>query len=318
MQQDQCEMKKKPFALIEHLVLAAQYCCQLKKSPLFVKKKGSAACQVRLFLKKTNQIIISLRPQGRTSHLHTFTQSAFTLFELLVVITIIAILAAMLMPALQKARERANGIQCVSNLKNLSLGSTNYSSAYNDYICQGEPNFFVSNFNRTLYYWQELFVYLKLIPYPGGDASGQLDSGRPLGVLQCPGEKTDFVPDITGDTTKKKIWNTWKGTHYGANWWNSHEPSSSSPVRWKKTVSIYHPSKAYNLMDKTFYSSGGTIYGEMAYARPYQQSVALRHSGYFNVAFHDGHIGSLSEYPRRGLGLSWRDVAWALDAPPYN
>lgn len=242
----------------------------------------------------------------------------FTLIELLVVIAIIAILAAMLLPALNKAKERANGIQCVSNLKNLSLASLNYSSSYDDYICQGEPNFFEPNFNRTLYYWQELFVYLKLISYPDGDAQGQLNNGRPLGVLRCPSEKVDYVPSITGSTENKKAWNTWKGTHYGANWWNSHEPSSSSPVRWKKVFHVYHPSEAYNLMDKTFYSNGTTIYGEMAYARPYEQSVGLRHSGHFNVAFHDGHVGTLKKYPKRGAARSWQDVAWALDPPPYN
>jgi len=242
----------------------------------------------------------------------------FTLIELLVVIAIIAILAAMLMPALQQARERANTAQCVSNLKNLSMASFNYGSAYDDYICQGEPNFFATDLNRILYYWQELFVYLKLIPYPGGDAQGQLNNCRPAGVLQCPSEKTSFVPSITGTTESKKIWNTWKGTHYGANRWNSFEPSSTAPKRWKKAFSVYHPSEAYNLMDKTFYSSGGTIYGEMAYARPYEQSVGLRHSGAFNVAFHDGHIGTLKEYPLRGNGTPWRSVAWALDPPPYK
>ncbi|MCW3099589.1 MAG: prepilin-type N-terminal cleavage/methylation domain [Chthonomonadaceae bacterium] len=60
------------------------------------------------------------------------TQQGFTLIELLVVIAIIAILAAILFPVFAQAREKARGISCLSNTKQLSLGLLQYIQDYDE------------------------------------------------------------------------------------------------------------------------------------------------------------------------------------------
>ena len=101
----------------------------------------------------------------------------FTLIELLLVIAIIAILAAMLLPALNNARDRAKQISCANNLKNIGLGMIDYSDRYNDYIPAGDSG--------DYRFWANLLVRGFFLP--GRTAAPTNYDWSLVPALACPG-----------------------------------------------------------------------------------------------------------------------------------
>jgi prepilin-type N-terminal cleavage/methylation domain-containing protein/prepilin-type processing-associated H-X9-DG protein len=105
-------------------------------------------------------------PSGKN---HRPAQSGFTLIELLVVIAIIAILAAMLLPALAKAKAKAQSIRCVSNLKQLGLADRMYVDDSNDHLAY--PNWDGGDNSAAPAGW---LYAMKATDLPAGAPAGQI------------------------------------------------------------------------------------------------------------------------------------------------
>jgi prepilin-type N-terminal cleavage/methylation domain-containing protein/prepilin-type processing-associated H-X9-DG protein len=134
-------------------------------------------------------------------------KSGFTLVELLVVISIIALLLAILMPALQKVRESAKTVLCQSNLKDMGTASLMYCQSNGDAVFP----YLTGNQNRnTIRCWPTY-----LAPYIGSQKGEQ---NSRTGYWSQSGDSIDKVLKVFKCPTSKDAFGwSWDGLRYGVN-----------------------------------------------------------------------------------------------------
>lgn len=207
----------------------------------------------------------------------------FTLIELLIVIAIIAILAAMLLPALNKARSRAQITQCQGNVKQIMTGILTYTTDSNDYLPLSLQYF--NGDRMTAVYWLS-----EIYPYVGG---GKYNIPVPddftlTKVFTCPGAQ----PQET------KFWKvngiTWSNyVYYAALGDERYYHGVSAWYRPVKLTRIYHPTMQGIIADKGLGLRPNDDFLDLC--EDIRDVVTPlngcnTHNGQANVGFADGHV----------------------------
>lgn len=199
-------------------------------------------------------------------------QGKFTLIELMVVIAIIAILAAILLPALQRTKEMAKSITCVNNEKQINLCFVNYVDDFNGRLpMYSRSNWPTGQGSSPYPRWTEIMAdYLAPAVYKSG--TSYYIKGNSF--LMCPSLET---PDPTAIV--------YPG--YGMNRYGIGGDSASAPKKYYQISDVKYPSEQVEFGDSIFSLPLKLGNAYVDFAITYNH---FRHNKLSNIVFCDGHV----------------------------
>ena len=247
---------------------------------------------------------------------HLNRKSTFTLIELLVVIAIIAILAGMLLPALNNARERGKTATCASNLKQCGSGLMSYCGDFDDFIIAAQMGTVIPGYNLTGASTDvnlqnspaRIMAHLGYIP--------KTTTNSTTSVWLCPSGK--FSRDVHNRFMLGETYGVPNGLLYSGEYSGSNSQASGKAILPKLSM-CNRPSGQLYAADtmKNGETNGHYLLGcKTALSASSNGIVYGWHKGQANLLFLDGHVGSAIQ--KSGVPgsiyesdkLSWSDPDW--------